>query len=182
MSNICILKFTFFIFLYIIVLYLLYTLESMTEIKKTLNHFIANQPILFFVCIIILLVIIGTIAFSFVEWRHIFNAFYFTTITMSTVGYGDFSPITHTGKILSIIYWFMWAPLFIAMIWVILQSKFQKLVKHSIHAYHQEVKEAEKIAQTIKEETEVQQEVIKEFQENVPTEKKSRWKKILKRK
>lgn len=55
-------------------------------------------------------------------------------------------------------------------------------MKHSIHSYHQEIKEAEKIAQTIKKETEVQQEVIKELQETIPTEKKSRWKKILKRK
>ena len=54
-------------------------------------------------------------------------------------------------------------------------------MKHSIHAYHQEVKEAEKIAQTIKKETEVQQEVIKELQENIPTEKKSRWKKIIRK-
>lgn len=101
---------------------------------------------------------------------------------MSTVGYGDFSPVTHIGKILSIIYGFMWAPLFIAMIWIILQSKFQKLVKHSIHSYHQEVKEAEKIAQTMKEETETQQEIIKELEETIPTKKQSRWKKLLKRK
>ncbi len=33
--------------------------------------------------------------------RNIFDAFYWSLITVSTVGYGDISPITHTGRVIS---------------------------------------------------------------------------------
>ncbi len=46
----------------------------------------------------------GTVIFHFVEgWRWI-DALYYTVITLTTVGYGDFSPQTDFGKIISIFY------------------------------------------------------------------------------
>ncbi len=101
---------------------------------------------------------------------------------MATVGYGDFVPVTYGGKIISIIFWFMGAPIFIWLTWVILQSKFQKVIKKSIHAYHEEIKEAQKINEALKKETQAQKEAIKEFQKTLPTEniaKKTRWRKLL---
>ncbi len=65
---------------------------------------------------------------------------------MSTIGYGDIAPITHAGKIVAIFYGFMGAPLFIWFTWIVFQSKIQKLLKASIHAYHKEAKEAEELA------------------------------------
>lgn len=56
------------------------------------------------------------------------------------------APVTHGGKIIAIIYGFMWAPLFIGLTWLLFQTRFQKLIKHSIHAYHKEAKETEAIA------------------------------------
>lgn len=116
------------------------------KFKKELNEIIAKRTVFFLVCIIIGVVILGTIAFALVEGWHLFDAFYFTTVTMATVGYGDMAPVTYGGKVLSIIYGFMWAPLFIGLTWFILQSKFHQMVKNSIHSYHQEVKETEQIA------------------------------------
>lgn len=86
---------------------------------------------------------------------------------MSTVGYGDMVPLTHGGKIVSIIYGFMGAPLFIWLTWVILQSKFQNLVKRSIHSYHKEVKETEKLALSIQAENKKQNKQIQEIHEEV---------------
>ncbi len=126
------------------------------RIRVLINEFISGYPILFFVCIIIILVIIGSILFSCVEHWTLFNSFYFTSVTMATIGYGDIFPITHAGKILAVIYGFMGAPLFVWLTWLFFQNKFQILVKRSIHAYHQEAKEAELLAlqneKTIKEE------------------------------
>jgi len=105
---------------------------------------------------------------------------------MATVGYGDMAPVTYAGKIFAIIYGFMGAPLFIGLTWIILQSKFQKIVKGSIHEYHKELKEAAKAAkklwEDLKKEHELQEETIEQIEEASPAAKKARWKKLFKRK
>ncbi len=46
----------------------------------------------------------GTLIYHFVEgWRWL-DAFYFSVITLTTVGYGDFSPQTDFGKLFTTLY------------------------------------------------------------------------------
>lgn len=146
---------------------------------------LANHSILFFGSIIVLIVIIWTLCFHFVEQRDLFHSFYFTTVTMATVGYGDMAPLTNWGKILAILYGFMGAPLFIGLTWIILQSKFQKIVKWSIHEYHKEIKEAAKAAKQLgkdlQKEHELQEETIQDIEETATANTKARWKRLLKK-
>lgn len=144
------------------------------QIKKAFNNFIANHSILFFIWIMIIIVIIWTIGFHFIEWRDFFNAFYFTTVTMSTIGYGDMAPLTHSGKLMAIVYGFMWAPIFIWLTGLFFQSRFQNLVKTSIHNYHKEIKEAEKLSNELKNELVQEENVI--AQTTKPSKKK--WRKF----
>lgn len=46
----------------------------------------------------------GTIIYHFVEGWKWLDSLYFSVITLTTVGYGDFSPQTNFGKIFTIIY------------------------------------------------------------------------------
>lgn len=138
------------------------------QVKKFFDGFIGESPVLFFASVIILIVIIGTLSFHFVEGWGLFDSFYFTAVTMSTIGYGDMAPLTHGGKIISIIYGFMGAPLFIGLTWLIFQTRFQKLIKHSMHAYHREVKETEELA------LQNQKDIKKEEQEIEKIEKKEK--------
>ncbi len=46
----------------------------------------------------------GTIAFHFVEGWDWLDSLYYCVVTMATVGYGDFHPITPLGKVLAMIY------------------------------------------------------------------------------
>ena len=55
----------------------------------------------------ILAVLIGTIAFHYIEDFSWLDSFYFTGMTLTTVGYGDLVPITPFGKIFSVIYIFL---------------------------------------------------------------------------
>jgi voltage-gated potassium channel len=46
----------------------------------------------------------GALFYSYVEgWRYL-DALYFSAITLTTIGYGDFSPQTDLGKIFTILY------------------------------------------------------------------------------
>ncbi|NNE26301.1 MAG: two pore domain potassium channel family protein [Saprospiraceae bacterium] len=46
----------------------------------------------------------GTVVYHYVEGWTIIDSLYFSVITLTTIGYGDFSPATDAGKIFTIFY------------------------------------------------------------------------------
>ncbi len=63
-------------------------------IKKTIGGVIA----------LIIILLFGGIFYSYIEgWRFI-DSLYFSAMTITTVGYGDFTPKTDIGKIFTIIF------------------------------------------------------------------------------
>ena len=51
-----------------------------------------------------LLLAAGTLIFMFIEGFSPIDSFYFSFITLATIGYGDLSPSTDLGKIVTVIY------------------------------------------------------------------------------
>lgn len=49
----------------------------------------------------------GTVVYHFVEKLSWVNAYYFSVVTLSTVGYGDIVPHTNAGKIFTTFYIFV---------------------------------------------------------------------------
>ncbi len=55
----------------------------------------------------LIILLIGTFAYHYLEgWSYI-DSLYFSVITLTTVGYGDLSPQTNGGKIFTIFYIFI---------------------------------------------------------------------------
>ncbi len=73
-------------------------------IFKTLISFLKDREYRGLLIASGLIVIVGTVFYHFVEGWNWLDSLYFSTITLTTIGYGDFAPQTDAGKIFTIIY------------------------------------------------------------------------------
>jgi len=51
-----------------------------------------------------LLLVAGTLIFRIIEGFSPLDSFYFSFITLATIGYGDITPVTDLGKLVTVIY------------------------------------------------------------------------------
>ena len=77
-------------------------------------------------------IVFGAVFYHLVEKWNWIDSFYFTVITLSTVGYGDFTPQTNVGKIFTIGFIFIGVGLFVAVANAFLKSRGRKVAKRRI--------------------------------------------------
>ena len=62
------------------------------------------------------LLLVGTWVFHRVEGWSYLDSFYFSAISLATVGYGDFTPVTAAGKLLTVFYIYAGFGLLVALL------------------------------------------------------------------
>ena len=88
-----------------------------------------RQDLIMLITAIFTVLVIGAILFSFLEGWHFVDAFYFVTMTATTVGYGDLVPSTITSKIITILYSLSIVPFMLYAFSAVAKSQIQKVYK-----------------------------------------------------
>ena len=79
----------------------------MVAFLRVLSKMLKDPKFRSLLYLVVLTLTVGTIFYHIVEgWRWI-DSLYFSVITLTTVGYGDFTPETDMGKIFTMVYIFV---------------------------------------------------------------------------
>lgn len=84
-----------------------------------------NPGFVALVITVVLLIFSGTLFYHKVEGWSFVDAYYFSVITLTTVGYGDLTPLTVLGKVFTTIYLFVGIGIILAFI--------NEVAKHATH-------------------------------------------------
>jgi voltage-gated potassium channel len=97
-------------------------MEKMSEAEA--RRIVKQYEILTAIAFIVLLS--GTVFYHFIEdWKWL-DSLYFSVVTLTTVGYGDFSPKTDLGKIFTIFYLIIGLGIFAALLNNLIKNRMAK--------------------------------------------------------
>lgn len=74
---------------------------------KTIISFLKDSSYRNLLTTSIIVLAIGTLSYSYLEWWTFIDSLYFSVITLTTIGYGDLYPQTVEGKLFTIFYIFI---------------------------------------------------------------------------
>lgn len=79
---------------------------------------------------VVLTIATGTIFYHVVEKLTYLNAYYFSVVTLATVGYGDIVPHTNLGKLFTTFYIFIGVGIITTFFTVTARKRGSKLMRH----------------------------------------------------
>lgn len=90
---------------------------NLYKLLRALWHGVkTDEELRVLIFVLITLIASGTIFYSSVEGWAVIDALYFSVMTMSTIGYGDFYPTTTLSKLFTITYALLSIGVFVAVV------------------------------------------------------------------
>jgi len=102
------------------------------------------------ILIFVIIVILGSCAYIYLEGWSLLDSIYFVVITLTTIGYGDLVPITSLGKLFTIFFAFFGIAFAFYVFSMMGSRLFKKHLSREVSEIQEETKEQEEIKQEIK--------------------------------
>jgi len=81
------------------------------------------------VLLTVVILLVGTIAFHLLEGWDYLDSFYFSVMTLTTIGYGDLVPTTQVSKMFTVVFVFMGVGIILALINAMTQGRTKRRIK-----------------------------------------------------
>jgi hypothetical protein len=97
------------------------------SLLKTMRVFLADPIFRGLLLAALIALVTGTAVYHYLEDWSLLDAFYFSTITLATVGYGDFVPTTDLGRLFTILYVMFGAGIFATFVTAVALVRLQQV-------------------------------------------------------
>ena len=102
--------------------------------SNRLNKLLETNPLAIPVILIVLIVIFGGIGMYLAEYKHpgsnittLGDAFWWAIETITTVGYGDYTPVTVVGRVIAVIVMFSGIGIVVSIVSIISQRRIKRM-------------------------------------------------------
>jgi voltage-gated potassium channel len=104
-----------------------------------------SEEIIIPVVILVLMIFAGGFIYSNIEGWRFFDSVYYTVVTITTIGYGDFVPQTDLGKFFTMMFVFLGIAMAFYLFSIIGRYIFEKQIKKELAKSEKLAKERKKI-------------------------------------
>ena len=102
--------------------------------SKRLHKLLQTNPLAIPIILVVLIVIFGGIGMYLAEYKHpgsnittLGDAFWWAIETITTVGYGDYIPVTLVGRVIAVIVMFAGIGIVVTLVGIISQTRIKKM-------------------------------------------------------